>query len=146
MTGLRLREFHFQIGERRKREEMDDRVKKVRFIHPCTEHTYSTLCFSPALCLYFFLLYFLPCFRSSPLLLFSLDVSVFVILTAFLLLCQCDRGRCKAVPVGSVHKTVHCVLAGTEYRECAGCKEITFLCMCVFASVRCVFTCICLCI
>lgn len=36
----------------------------------------------------------------------SLNVSGFVFLTAFLLLCQCDRRRCKAVPIGTVDKTV----------------------------------------
>lgn len=64
---------------------------------------------------------------------FSLDVSGFVILTAFLLLCQCDRRRCKAVPIGSVDETVYSVLAG-RVRVQAETKTVSFACVCVLVK------------
>lgn len=64
---------------------------------------------------------------------FSLDVSGFVILTAFLLLCQCDRRRCKAVPIGSVDETVYSALAG-RVRVQAETKTISFACVCVLVK------------
>lgn len=65
----------------------------------------------------------------------SLNLSGFVLLAVFLLLCQCDRRRCKTVPVGSVDKTVDSVLAGTV-RVLVENKTLFFAWVCV--SVRCV--------
>lgn len=70
----------------------------------------------------------------SVLLPFSLDVSGFTFLTATLLLCQCDRGRCKAVPIGSVDKTVDSALAGTV-RVLADSKTLSFAYVCVCVCV-----------
>lgn len=80
---------------------------------------FASLCPSVSFCF---------CFVSAPLP-FSLDLSGFVFLTAFLLLCQCDRGRCKAVPVGCVDKTVDSALVGTV-RVLAESKTLSFECVC----------------